>query len=129
MLTKTAMVCLMLAAPVLLVFSIWGAIMVLGIGFGSATDVILDICLVAPFPLYLIALKSQRAAMFSLMAWFIFQWLFRSFYLVQPPTLINPFSNGWDFGLLAIVAIPVWALWITSRSAHQVHQDSPNINS
>jgi hypothetical protein len=89
-------------------------------------DVILDLCLVAPFPLYLLALRSQRAAIFSLAAWFIFQWLFRSFYLSQARTLINPFGNGWDFGLLVIFAIPVWALWINSRSPHQVHQDSPN---
>jgi hypothetical protein len=126
MLNKIAKACLMLAAPVLLVFSLWGAIMVLGIGFGSAKDVILDICLVAPFLLYLLALKSQRAAMFSLATWFIFQWLFRSFYLTQSRKLINPFDNGWDFGLLVIFAIPVWALWIDSRSPCQVNQNSPN---
>jgi hypothetical protein len=126
MLTKAAKVCLMVAAPILLVFSLWGVIMVLGIGFDTVKDVILDLCLVAPFPLYLLALKSQRAAMCSLAAWFIFQWLFRGFCLSQPRALINPFSNGWDFGLLAIFAIPVWALWISSRSPHQVHQDSLN---
>lgn len=91
-----------------------GCIYVLGIGFGNAHDIVMDLCLTMAFPVYLIGFASLRGASFSLWVFFVIQWGVICF-IDKPLRFVNPF--GWAHGNLSFAGAVLVSLstWILSR--------------
>lgn len=116
---------LLIGGGVLLLLSLFGLLPILvGVLFVgepfSIRDVPTVLCLLLPFPMYLIGLKSLRIATFTLWSLFIVQWLIRCF-ISHPPTLLNPF-DWWHGEVLffSIVFVQVGYLILSRASRGRV---------
>jgi hypothetical protein len=112
---KMVIVLLTVAGVLLLLESLLGCFYVLGIGFATPRDVLLDLCLTMAFPIYLLCLFSLWVSSVGLWLFFALQWLNTGFDSSHPGyVFVNPF--GWlhgDFSFLAavLVSFSTWALW------------------
>jgi hypothetical protein len=89
--TTIASICMIFAALIFLVETLFGCIAVLGVGFNSLRNISTDLALTMAFPVFLIRFLSQRLALVCLWFFFVLQWLdFSS--LGQPPKLVHPFD-------------------------------------
>ncbi|MGO8791942.1 MAG: hypothetical protein ACLQVL_31765 [Terriglobia bacterium] len=72
--------------------SLFGCFAVLGVGFDTLQDDLLDLSLTMAFPIFLVALWSRRIALVGIWLFFVAQWL-DTCSVGSPPTLISPFSD------------------------------------
>jgi hypothetical protein len=88
---------------------------VLGIGFSTTKDVLLDLCLTMAFPIYFFCLVSLRGAAAGLWTFFFIQWIDICF-AKWPPVFVNPL--GWAHGDLLFAAAILVSLsaWMISRN-------------
>jgi hypothetical protein len=84
--------------------SLFGCVAVLGVGFDTLQDVLLDLSLTMAFPIFLIALWSRRIALLFLGIFFIAQWIDLCAG-VGPPKLISPLSDWHDISLFLAVIL------------------------
>jgi len=106
---------LIIAGGLLLMESLLGCICVLGIGFSTLPEVLLDLCLTMAFPIYLVGIWSMRYAAIGLWLFFLIQWL-DTCLNGSPPgfRFVNPL--GWIqgdllFAAATLVSIVVWVLF------------------
>jgi hypothetical protein len=97
--------CYRLSGAILLVDSLFGCFVVFVSGIASLGDVLIVLSVTLAFPVFLISITSRRAALISLWAFFIFQWLARS--LVLPPhhQLSNPLADWYSATMLLGVVL------------------------
>jgi hypothetical protein len=65
---------------------------VLGVGFDTLQDVLLDLSLTMAFPIFLVARWSRRIALVGIWIFFVAQWL-DTCSVGVPPRLISPISD------------------------------------
>jgi hypothetical protein len=109
-----ARVSLLFAGSMLLLETLLGCIYVLGIGFSTTKNIILDLCLTLAFPIYLFCLVSLRTAAVGLWVFFAVQSIDICFN--QKPTgFVNPL--GWAHGdlLFAAAILVSLSIWMISR--------------
>jgi len=82
---------LILGGCVLLLESLFGILAILIYVYRTILDVTTALCLILPFPLYLVGLKSLRVAIWLLWIYFLAQWGNECLVSV-PPQLVNPFE-------------------------------------
>ncbi len=103
--------CLIVACMLLLFETSLGCFYVLGIGFSTMNDVILDLCLTMAFPVFLISLRSVRGAAVSLWIFFAIQWI--EICSGSSPHLVNPLAwihGSFLFAAAILVSISDWIL-------------------
>ena len=72
--------------------TLYGCIAVLGIGFNTMQDSLLDLSLTMAFPIFLVSFRHRNIALLGLWIFFVAQWI--NLCLVsRPPTLLNPFDG------------------------------------
>jgi hypothetical protein len=72
---------------------------VLGIGYSTAQDIILDLCLTMSFPIFLISFRNRTIALVGLWIFFAAQWADMDLDLLSRPRLLNPL-NDWHSDVL-----------------------------
>jgi hypothetical protein len=110
-----ARISLLVAGSLLLLETLIGCVYVLGIGFSTTKDVLLDLCLTMAFPIYFFSLVSLRGAAAGLWTFFFIQWIDICF-AKWPPVFVNPL--GWAHGDLLFAAAILVSLsaWMISRN-------------
>ena len=105
---------LLFAGSMVLLETLLGCIYVLGIGFSTTKNVILDLCLTMALPIYLFSLVSLRKAAVGLWVFFVVQSIDICFNQ-KPPAFVNPL--GWAHGDLLFAAAILVSLstWMISR--------------
>jgi hypothetical protein len=98
---RCAQVFLLVAGILLLLETMLGCVYVLGIGFDSARDIGLDLCLTIAFPIYLLGFRSLRGASVGLWIFFVLQSAYISLN-AKSVRLVNPL--GWAHGDLLLSA-------------------------
>ena len=104
--------CLIVAGILLLLETLLGCLYVLGIGFSTIKDVILDLCLTMAFPVFLISLLSVRGAAIGLWIFFVVQWI-DTCCGKWPPVFVNPLAwahGNLSFASAILVSISAWLL-------------------
>jgi hypothetical protein len=107
--------CSLIVAGILLLYeTLLGCFYVLGIGFSTKADVILDLCLTMAFPIFLICLRSVRGAAIGLWVFFAIQWIDICFGK-WPPAFVNPLA--WVHGAILFISTVLVSLsaWTLSR--------------
>jgi hypothetical protein len=94
---RVARVCMVLAGIIFLGETLFGCFAVLGLGLGTAQDIILGLCLTMSFPIFLISFRSRIIALVALWIFFIGQWIDMD--LLSRPPLLNPL-NDWHSNML-----------------------------
>ena len=123
---KLAQICTAGAGFILLGETLFGCIAVLGIGFNSAQDIILDLCLTMAFPIFLISLANRFAALIGLWGFFIAQWVDMCL-IGSPPALLNPL-DGWHGDALLIGVLLFTISYILHRRNDAAwHSKSPEV--
>ena len=112
------------AAIIFLGQSLFGFIAVLGVGFGTLKDVVLDLCLTMAFPLFLLTFWSRTTALLCLWAFFVAQWI-DICSIGVPPKLISPLSDWHDNSLLLAIILFTIAV-ICERNPTMTQDDDEN---
>jgi len=117
--TRLALIrsCLGIAGLLLLTETLLGALYVLGIGFGSVSDILTDLCLTMAFPIFLIGFASLRIAAVILWAFFLAQWVNSGLYNPHSGIHIsNPLD--WFHGIALFIGATLvsFSVWNLSRS-------------
>jgi hypothetical protein len=84
--------CYGLAAIIFLAETLFGCVAVLGIGFDSMQDILLDLSLTMAFPIFLVSFLNKTVALVGLWIFFLAQWIDMCL-ISRPPTLLNPFDG------------------------------------
>jgi hypothetical protein len=113
---EIAYISLGLAGVIFLAETVFGCIAVLGIGFGSLQDVVIDLCLTMAFPIYLIMFLSRRVAALCLWIFFLVQWV-EMCLISRPPRLLNPLSGVHDVALAVGIVLFTFASVVLRREA------------
>jgi hypothetical protein len=115
---RLAKICIVTAGLLLLLETLLGIVYMLGIGFDTLPDIILDLCLTMAFPIFLVGFASLRSAAIALWTFFFIQWMDTGFFnSLSRFHLTNPFD--WFHGdALFIGAVLVsFAAWSVSKSS------------
>ena len=89
---KIARIFIGLAATIFLAETLFGCVAILGIGFDSTQDIMLDLSLTMAFPIFLISFVNRTVALIGL--WFFFAFRWANLCLVsRPPTLLSPLDG------------------------------------
>jgi hypothetical protein len=105
--------CYISAGIIFLAETVFGCIAVLGIGFDSLQDIMLDLSLTMAFPLFLISFLNRAVALAALWIFFVAQWIDMCL-VSRPPTLLNPL-DGWHGSTLLVGIV----LFSTAQVFHQ----------
>jgi hypothetical protein len=87
-----------LAAVIFLGQSLFGCFAVLGIGFDTVKDVLLDLSLTLAFPIFLVVIWYRKTALSLSWVFFLAQWVDLCT-LGASPKLVSPLSNWHDITL------------------------------
>jgi len=90
-------ICTALAGIIFLGETLFGCFAVLGLGLGTAQDIIPGLCLIMSFPIFLISFRNRAIALVGLWIFFAAQWIDMD--LLSRPPLLNPL-NGWHSDVL-----------------------------
>jgi hypothetical protein len=115
---RLAKISLVTAGLLLLLETLLGIVYVLGIGFDTLPDILLDLCLTMAFPIFLVGFASLRYAAIALWIFFFVQWMNTGFF--SSPSrfhLTNPFD--WFHGIAlcvgaVLVSFAAWSFRKTS---------------
>ena len=99
-----AKACYWVAAFVLFGETLFGCIAVLGIGFDTAKDILVDLSLTLAFPIFLISIWRKRLAVVGLWIFFVAQWIGRCT-IINPPALFSPVGDFHDDALFLGIAL------------------------
>jgi hypothetical protein len=103
-----ARILLGLACVIFLAETVFGCIAILGIGFSTFQDILLDLSLTMAFPIFLITIVSRRIATFCLWIFFVAQWS-EMCLISHPPTLISPLDGVHSVALLLGIVLFTFA--------------------
>jgi len=101
---QVAQSCYILAGIIFLAETVFGCIAVLGIGFDSMQDILLDLSLTMAFPIFLISFLNRAVALAALWIFFVAQWIDMCL-ISRPPTLLNPLDGFHGDALLVGIVL------------------------
>jgi hypothetical protein len=113
---RVGQVCVTLAGIIFLAETLYGCIAVLGIGYDTVQEIVLDLCLTMSFPIFIIYFFNRPLAVVLLWVFFAIQWMDMDMDLLSRPRLLNPL-NDWHSDLLfAGISVLTTAYIINRRS-------------